>query len=272
MGLQRRKTRRGRAFTLIELLVVIALITLLIGLLLPTLSKARAQSSQLQCATILRNWGQAFQIYANDYKGFIPHCGDESRNPYAFLFQNDPAYPQNECCYVDVLPPLMHRPAWSSYPMGKRPTSDIWQCPLAQALIGAPYDYDPVADGYHSYCMNTYLEFDSLLIPVGTQRESSFLNLAKAKWPSETLLMFETTLNPLMTDGGLTPASPDCYCGLYPDATPADLGDRHPHQRGRLGGNLMMLDGHIEWTDHLWDPTLPIPSRPPLTNHMWWPY
>lgn len=274
--------RRMPAFTLVELLVVIGIIGLLMAILLPAMARARGSSKQVQCASILRQWGIAFEEYAVEYKGTIPHSEDESENPSTTQYTDDPNYPQHECCYTYVLPPLMHRPSWKDYftaqpgsPLyGLRPTNDIWQCPLAQEIVPSPLlDYDPIKNGYHSYVMNKYLDdsFTGLPVPSGFVRENNFLNLSKAKYPSQTLLMFEATLNPNLT-GSVATGQPNCNCGMYPDDNPSDLGDRHPHQPGHLGGNLMMLDGHIEWTDHLWDPTLPIPTLPPMTNHMWWPY
>ena len=97
-----------------------------------------------------------------------------------------------------------------------------------------------------------------------------FLNLAKCRSSAVTLLMFETTLNPEQTNGQNPQIGFDCNCARYPDSGPADLGDRHPHQKGTLGGNLMMLDGHIEWTDHLYDVT--VGKVPLATSQTWWPY
>ena len=61
--------RGSRAFTLIELLVVIAIITLLIGILLPALSRARELGRIAVCANNMRSMAQAHVAYTNEYKG-----------------------------------------------------------------------------------------------------------------------------------------------------------------------------------------------------------
>jgi prepilin-type N-terminal cleavage/methylation domain-containing protein len=63
---------RARAFTLIELLVVIAVIALLIGLLLPSLRRARLEGWKVVSLSNCRSIGMAGASYQSDQKGFLP--------------------------------------------------------------------------------------------------------------------------------------------------------------------------------------------------------
>lgn len=66
-------TDRRRGFTLIELLAVIAILTLLIGILLPSLSAARAQAKANACLSVLKGLGTATTVYLNENRDtFFP--------------------------------------------------------------------------------------------------------------------------------------------------------------------------------------------------------
>ena len=66
-------TQGQRAFSLIELLVSIGIIAVLLGILLPTLSRARTTSRRLMCLSNLHQLGIAIHNYANENNGCIPY-------------------------------------------------------------------------------------------------------------------------------------------------------------------------------------------------------
>jgi prepilin-type processing-associated H-X9-DG protein/prepilin-type N-terminal cleavage/methylation domain-containing protein len=77
---------RSVGFTLVELLVVIGIIAVLIGILLPALSRARENANSLKCAANLRSIGQGFALYLAQNK---------QTYPAAYIYNvNHPAVPE----------------------------------------------------------------------------------------------------------------------------------------------------------------------------------
>jgi prepilin-type N-terminal cleavage/methylation domain-containing protein/prepilin-type processing-associated H-X9-DG protein len=64
--------KRRTAFTLVELLVVIAIIALLMGILMPALSKVRRMAKATICRTSVRQWGLVFKLYGEDNDAKLP--------------------------------------------------------------------------------------------------------------------------------------------------------------------------------------------------------
>jgi len=69
-------SERRRAFTLVELLVVIGIIALLLGVLLPSLSKAREVANRTACVSNARQIALAIIMYAEDNRKWLPSDRD----------------------------------------------------------------------------------------------------------------------------------------------------------------------------------------------------
>ncbi|MGB2987830.1 MAG: type II secretion system protein, partial [Phycisphaerae bacterium] len=71
-AVRQRFTLYRQGFTLIELLVVIAIVGLLISILVPALSKSRANAKLTVCRSHLSQLGLAIIIYADQHRELIP--------------------------------------------------------------------------------------------------------------------------------------------------------------------------------------------------------
>jgi prepilin-type N-terminal cleavage/methylation domain-containing protein/prepilin-type processing-associated H-X9-DG protein len=88
IGLNETRVQRI-GFTLIELLVVISVITLLMGILVPVLGKARGAAWRASCKSNLRQIGVAFRAYLDDNRDIMPPACDF---PWFITDPNDPYY------------------------------------------------------------------------------------------------------------------------------------------------------------------------------------
>lgn len=88
LGCTSGRAPRAGGFTLVELLVVIGIIAILLGILLPTLNKAKESGRRVQCLSNLKQIANATLMYCNDNDGLFPgrggqgiDSGDGSTNP-----------------------------------------------------------------------------------------------------------------------------------------------------------------------------------------------
>lgn len=88
-GITRSKSDLRGGFTLVELLVVVAIIALLLGILVPTIGKARRQATILRCTANLKSIGTAMTFYLEDSKETYPagwQHADKQAPGYLFFF------------------------------------------------------------------------------------------------------------------------------------------------------------------------------------------
>jgi prepilin-type N-terminal cleavage/methylation domain-containing protein/prepilin-type processing-associated H-X9-DG protein len=106
-------TRTSPAFTLVELLVVIGIIAIMIGLLMPALTKARQHANMVACRSNLRQIGTSLMTYANNWRGWMypPELGAgharEIRWP-VHVFKPAVWNPPIMLCPTDVEPAEQH--------------------------------------------------------------------------------------------------------------------------------------------------------------------
>ena len=160
-------TNIRRAFTLVDLLVVIAILSILIALLLPALTQARAAAFSVQCLSNERQLYFALNMYLNDWKGYFPH-----HNEY-FAFQTLGRPNRN---YIDLLSEYFEIttpwviPGVGTF-SGYVDASDdplafpYWNCPARELYWG---DNSPIYRwGSHHYGVTggSYMFTDERLVP-----------------------------------------------------------------------------------------------------------
>jgi len=130
-GLRHRRSHQRPAFTLAELLIVIAIIAVLISILLPSLSAARRSANSVKCLSSLKQIGQAFLMYAQDYQRAYPVV---YWNPGAgFATSGTAAQKPWQDFLVKYLqksdPTVLTTPAGAADILKFRENSVIWGCP-----------------------------------------------------------------------------------------------------------------------------------------------
>ncbi len=161
----RRTSPPPRGFTLVELLTVIAIISLLIGMLLPSLSKARAQAKKVKVQSQLDSIGKGLEMFRNEHKDQYPDSA---------------ATRMQGATYVNRTDPLSNDPGVNAGYTGQL-NGAHW---LARALVG--YDLRGIDAAFEHLdgCRPDSAAFgncDVSRAAPGVERHSAFIQLEAAK-------------------------------------------------------------------------------------------
>ena len=113
------KTRKLSGFTLIEILVVIAILAIIVAILVPVIMRAKNSAKQSSCIQNLRQIGQAFTMYMNDYDDRWP-LGLDPADKYT---------PQIWASFPDFYTQIPYLPLMHDLLRAYVESREIWHCP-----------------------------------------------------------------------------------------------------------------------------------------------
>ena len=239
---------RRCAFTLVELLVVIGIIAVLMGILLPTLGKAREQARALKCMSNLRQWAMAINMYCDSNKGSLPYDGDDGDTSGSPVGRAD-----DSALWINALPPqVASRPYYDMQQddlAGKDrlpidSDNSLFVCPSADRAVGAGSDVVDAAGYFMMYFVpptgkGTVMRrtFACYVLNAKLNHTKPVIKLSQLRPGSEAVLFVEKRMQPLEIPAS-DPNSDKTLGRLK--ASWIRFTARH-----RAGGNVAFADGHV---------------------------
>jgi prepilin-type N-terminal cleavage/methylation domain-containing protein len=237
--------RTGRAaFTLIELLVVIAIIAILAALLLPALTRAKAQAKQTACLNNLRQVGIATAVYLSDNKAYP---GDYSHDYNCYVWMNR------------LLPGTCNDRKVFGCPAAS--PDSAWDTNLNKTLVGGTYitgAYDPYlvtpntrfSMGYNDWGLGNAgnLGLPSAALGLGGDIDGGFaygpMKDSAVRAPAQMIMLADTRALPASQDNESWEANLDPTD--TEDTSSAGYSGQLPSNRHDYKTDIMFCDGHTE--------------------------
>jgi prepilin-type N-terminal cleavage/methylation domain-containing protein/prepilin-type processing-associated H-X9-DG protein len=234
-----------RGFTLVELLVVIGIIALLLGILLPSLGRARAEGRAIKCAAQLQQIGNGVQIYMSQNRGFI----NQWRN--ATSWQN----PLNMAQQID---PNHSKAYWGvTYALASGLPKQLFNCP--DATDGENGDGKSFHEGsiYTSYAQNCYGGSNGgkrgtnafRIATFGDADEIALFHRKKNTWEGRNLARMRHSSRTIFAQDGyesVIDGNGDTFNDWYQWVNPDRSGEYLRHNKR---ANVLFCDSHVERMD-----------------------
>jgi prepilin-type processing-associated H-X9-DG protein len=216
----RARDPRCAGFTIVELLAIIVIVGLLVALALPAVAGSKSRTRIAQCASNLKQLASAMQIYGSDYDNRLPSGGgfwlwDVPYLTGELILQRGAT---RDNFYCPGFPEQNYDPHWNfsvntNTMTGYRVTGYAYTFPNAASLIATN--------------VNT-----TLAPPVGVA-------------PATRVLMADATISGYGQNNEAN-RTVNRYADIIGGSV---IPHRTPHLVGLMpiGGNVAMLDGHVEW-------------------------
>jgi prepilin-type N-terminal cleavage/methylation domain-containing protein/prepilin-type processing-associated H-X9-DG protein len=259
--------RKRAAFTLVELLVVIGIIAILVGILLPTLGRARETARRVGCCSNLRQIAMAVLMYEQAWKR-LPGPALPAILDYDTVNAEPPIlsayYKARQWTNADVLMKFLgnskavfHCPS----SLELRENASPWSTASAYKgkILGYCYKINNQSDTVPSFFFGSHTS-------TRTVEEQTPKKLAQIRSAGNTVTELGVKNHTLIwmisdIDGRNFTAGTGGVSADFGITNAADLVDRRGyqpvHKSGKIGRNYAFFDGHAEWVGYDFWPTNP---------------